>query len=204
MFTAQDEEKITRFINESKPVVEMIKSKYSHPDGVDPADALIFAASLAGFACHQAVKEEGGKFSVTTAKSGKYYRGSAINKYLGAGYYSLVGAIQIYAKLSNEELRDFFYTFDDRIEEKGWAMRDIEPKKFYLEIKEFWESIYTEHTRKCCKEPSDYQLYFAMVLQRFLDLALRCGAPKEDVGKISLECTCFMAIVDDDSFATAA
>lgn len=60
----------------------MIKSKYSHPDGVDPADGMIFAASLAGFACHQAVKEEDGKFSVTTAKSGKYYRGSAINKYL--------------------------------------------------------------------------------------------------------------------------
>ena len=204
MFNKEFEEKVTAYLHANKPVADMIINKYMDPDGFDSANTLIFAACLAGFAVHQAVKEDGGKFSITNAKSGKYYRSNAVNKYLGTGVYSIVGTIQMYAKLPDEELRDFFYTFDDRIEEKGWAMRDINAQSFYLEIKEFWESIYTEHTRKCCKDTSDYQMFFALLLLRFLDNAVRCGAPRDDLGKIALECSIYMALLDDDTFAPAA
>lgn len=204
MSTTDYEEKVTRFLQANEPVADMIQKRYMDGDRWDTAGALIFASCLAGFACHQAVKEDGGKFAITNAKTGKYYRSAAVNKYFGTSDFSIVVTIQMYAKLPNEELRDFFYTFDDRIENKGWAMADIDPQKFYLEIKEFWESIYAEHTSKCCEKASDYHLFFTLLLMRFLHSALKCGAPRDDLGKIALECSIYMALLDDDTFAPAA
>ena len=202
MFTAEQEEMLDRLFKASKPVELMIRERYTKNGFLDCGDSLIFSASLTGYAIHQAVKEEGIKFTVSETKNGKFYRSRNATVYYAGSFYNTVFAVQGYAELSKEELNDFFNKMETGIGKDGWKIGIFEPKSFYGEVKAFWDSIYSEYVKKNCKNTSEYSIFFVTILQHFLRYALDAGAPKGDAGRLAMECCFLTSLLEDDSFTT--
>ena len=69
-----DEQMVERLAGKAGNIIAMLRSVFTTPEGLDIATAIIFAAGLAGYACHEAVCAEHGTFAVVTTKNGeKYY-----------------------------------------------------------------------------------------------------------------------------------
>ena len=78
-----DEQIAKRLAGNAGGIIEMLKHVFTTDKGLDITMPLLYAAGLAGYACHQAVKATKGSFVQVTTTDGKnYYFGDDVNKYL--------------------------------------------------------------------------------------------------------------------------
>ena len=108
LFNREETEKqqLKRLSKHAGNVVEMLKGTLKGPQGTDMTIVLLYAAGLAGRACHEAVKAEGGTFAKATATNGRsYYLGDDVNKYLLENPTSVYGFVKAVSSITDDDVR---------------------------------------------------------------------------------------------------
>ncbi|MCR4669891.1 MAG: hypothetical protein K5643_01730 [Saccharofermentans sp.] len=196
-----DEEIMKRLSSEAGHIIELIKSYFRTPRGVDLTNALIFSASLAGHACHQAVKKGGGTFEVVTDKAGRnYYFGDDVNKYLLESNLNVLGCFAAVTETPYEEVISIIRSFAEHVGDDDLTVCGFNPKSLYEQVHSCWKGIFDNMTSKYCKDPSEWPVLFGIVVQNFLIMSLDAGASKEEAGRIAIECAVAVSKMDKDSF----
>lgn len=196
---------IDRLIEHAGHIVAMFKHVCETPKGIDLRRALLYAAGMAGMACHMAVKQTGKPFVVAgTADGRSFYLGDALNAYLLEGQYSVLslcnGFFSHYAE--GEEKPDAMAIVANVAQNLGndsyriW--NQLDPDAAYRAVKDCWVGIYDNMTGKYCETPDEMPVLFAIVLQNIMATAAQV-APKPAVYAMALECACYIAKMDDDS-----
>ena len=196
-----DEQRLKRLSKNAGNVLEMFKAYFNTTRGMDATKALIFTSALAGYACHQAVIAEHGKFVKVTTKDGKnFYFGDDLNKYLLEDKLNVVGFCTAVTDISSETVVSIVKDFATKVGEENYTVCGYKPKSLYEEVQNCWEGIYDNMTSKYCKSPSDWPVLFGIVVQNILIMSLKAGAPKDEAGEIAIKCAVAVSKMDKDSF----
>ena len=199
-FKESDEQKLNRISKHAGTVLQMITHYFTTPRGVDATKALIFTASLAGHACHRAVIAEHGTFAEVTTKDGrKFYFGDDLNKYLLESPLSVVALSNAVTGFSVDKVIEIVKEYTEHFGEENFKVCEIEPKVLFDEAVACWDGIYDNMTSKYCKNPSEWPILFGIVLQNILMMCLKAGAPKDEAGKIAVECAVAVSKMDKES-----
>ena len=196
-----EEQLLKRLSGHAGNVLNMFKAYFNTPNGIDIRRALIFTAALAGHACHQAVKAEKGTFAVVTTKDGKnYYFGDDLNRYLLEDRLSVVNFILAVSDISQDDVLAIVAGFAQHIGEENLSVYGYGPKSLYEQVNSCWEGIFVNMTSQYCKSPAEWPVLYGIVLQNIMLTAIDAGAPKDEVGKIAVECAVAVSKMDKDSF----
>lgn len=192
---------VDRLCKDAGHVIDMFRSVFNTPAGLDARKALIFTSSLAGFACHQSVKANKEQAMLVKAKDGRnFYFGDSVNKYLLESKLCTVGSIVAVTGLSDDEVHEIVCKCASAIFDDSYTLGGYKPQLLYNETKDCWNGIFDNMTARYCKTPSEWPVLFGIVTQNIAQLALDAGAPKQEVGKLSVEVMIYMSKLDDDSF----
>ncbi len=201
MDTDNEQQIVEKLANNAGHIVEMIKAYFTSIEGCDIRKALIFSSALAGHACHEAVKAENGKFTViTTSENKKFYFGDATNKYLIENDLSVVGFITAICQPAGEEVKSLFSDIASNIGTSDFSVCGMDPHPLYEDVHACWKGIDKNMTSKYCENPSEWPVLYGIVVQNILMSAIKCGAPKDEAGKMALECAIVFSKLDNDSF----
>ncbi|MBO4494773.1 MAG: hypothetical protein J5752_02825 [Clostridiales bacterium] len=196
-----DEMVMKRLCGDAGHIVEMLKHVFTNQRGCDIRMALLFASGLAGYSCHQAVKEEKGVFQVVKTNTGKkFYFGDEVNKYLLENPNSVTGLVNAVVDLPEKKVLELVSSFAENCGKDDMLICGFNPGTIYTQIRQCWEGIYGNMTSKYCKNPSEYPLLFGIVLQNILILSVKAGAPKGEAGEIAIEVANAISKMDNDSF----
>lgn len=196
---------LNRLSKNASAIIKMFQSVFNTPQGFDLPKAMLYAAGLAGYACHQAVIANGESFVVAETKDGKkYYMGDHLNKYLLEGEYSVLNFCDGYFEnFAKDEARPDAMTIvrnavtmignpDYRI----WGR--YTPENAYAVVKECWDGIFETMTKPYCENPSEWPVLYAIVLQNIMVM----GTEKlsgQVLYAMALECMLFISKMDDSS-----
>lgn len=195
-----DEQILKRISANASNVINMFKAYFNTPKGLDARMALIFTSSLAGYACHKAVEANHEQFMRVTTTSGQnFYFGDDLNKYLLESSLNVVGFITAVTDIDSEEVISIVSDFANNVG-KEYKVCGFEPKWLYDQVSDCWGGIYDNMTSKYCKSPSEWPILFGIVVQNILMTAINAGAPKQEAGKIAIECAVAVSKMDEDSF----
>ncbi len=195
-----NEQIVKRISANAGNVVNMFKAYFNTPKGLDATKALIFTSALAGFSCHKAVEANHEKFMRVTTNEGKnYYFGDDLNRYLLESSLSVIGFITVVTGITREEVLSIVAGFADNVG-KEYKVCGFEPKQLYDQVSDCWEGIFENMTSRYTRSPSEWPILFGIVVQNILITALNAGAPKEEAGKIAIECAVAVSKMDRDSF----
>lgn len=195
------EEQLLRLSGHAGNVLNMFKAFFNTPKGIDIRRALIFTAALAGHACHQAVKAEKGSFAVVTTEDGKrFHFGDDLNRYLLEDSLSVVNIIFAVSDISQDDVLSIVAGFAKQVGSEDLSVCGYAPKSLYKQVNSCWEGIFDNMTSQYCKSPAEWPILYGIVLQNIMLTAIDAGAPKDEVGKIAVECTVAVSKMDKDSF----
>ena len=196
-----DEQVVKRLAGKAGGMIRMFKDSFNTPNGIDIRRALVFTASLAGHACHRAVKAEGGSFAVVTTNAGKkFYFGDDLNKYLLENRTSVVSFITAVTGVPQQDVLSIVVAFTQSVGGKELTVCGYDPKPLYEQVKSCWEGIYDNMTSKYCGSPAEWPVLFGIVVQNILLAAIGAGAPGDEAGRIAIECAAAVSKMDEDSF----
>jgi len=195
------EVKLEKYTAMAGATINMLKHVYTTEKGIDIQRALFMASALAGYACHKAVKDLGGNFVKVETKSGKnYYFGDDVNHYLLESSTSVFGFVNAVTKISVEEVQAVVSAVASSIGNEDYKIWGGAPLDFaYNEAKSCFEGIYENMTAKVCESPSEWPIYFGIVLQNIILDALKAGAPTKEVAIMAMECALIVSKMDEDS-----
>ena len=196
-----EEQLLKRLSGHAGNVLNMFKAYFNTPKGIDIRRALVFTAALAGHACHQAVKAEKGSFAVVTTKDGKsFYFGDDLNRYLLEDRLSVVNFILAASDISQDDVLAIIAGFAEHIGEEDFTVCGFGSKSLYEQVNSCWEGIFVNMTSQYCKSPAEWPILFGIVLQNVLRMAIEANFPKNEAGKIAVECAIAVSKMDKDSF----
>lgn len=181
-------------------VIELLKAQLRGPQGTDMTFVLLYAAGLAGIACHEAVKAEGGTFAVATTTSGKnYYLGDDVNRHLLESRTSVLSFVNAVCEGVADDVPALVSSIvltmgTDKL--NVWGMT---PESVYERVKQCWDGIFHTMTSLYCKQPSDWPVFYGIVLQNVILQSISVGAPRDEVGKMAMECAAVLSRMDVDS-----
>ena len=146
----------------------------------DPAERLMLAAGMAGFACHQAVKANHEPFVELGTKDGmKFYYGDAVNFYLLENpfcvwnflvgcYQHMTGKQDVKEEIS-QKVHALVKQGVENIANKDFMFQNrFHPTDVYLTVQDCWGGIYQNMTGVYCKSADEWSVLFAIVLQNVL------------------------------------
>lgn len=169
----------------------------------DKMERLKLVSALAGHACHQAVKANGGKLvNVETEDGLVYYFGDAVNYYLLESPYSVLGFIKGYYvnKAANPKELDIDTPIKSAVSNVGDSTYKIwgqyVPGEVFGQAKDCWEGIYRNMTARYCVSPSEWPVLYGIVLQNIM---FRSDLEAEDTFFKALECMLHISKMDDKS-----
>ena len=195
------EQLLERLSGHAGNILKMFMAYFKTPNDIDICRALIFTAGLTGHACHQAVKAEKGSFVIVTTKDGKrYYFGDHLNRYLMEDPLSIMNCCIAVSDISRDEVLSIISDCAKHIGEENFTVCGYKPKSLYEEVSSCWEGIFDNMTSKYCESPGEWPVLFGIVLQNIMFLAIDAGAPKEEVGRIAVECAVAVSKMDEDTF----
>ena len=195
-----DDKILKRLSANAGNAVNMFKAYFNTTKGLDARMALIFTSALAGLACHKAVEANHEKFMRVTTSTGKnFYFGDDLNKYLLEGSLNVVGFITAVTDIDREDVISIVSDVANNVG-KEFKVCGFEPKELYDQVRDCWEGIYDNMTFQYCKSPSEWPILFGIVVQNILMTAIKAGAPKQEAGKIAIECALAVSKMDKDSF----
>ena len=174
-------------------------------DGKESRNAMIvYAAAMAGYACHQAVKEEGGTFTVLSSKDGKrFFTGEDVNFYLMNNPYSVYSFLSGWYEKANrgQKTPDPTYVITrsaSALGKNGYRICDLyPPADVYHAAKNCWDGIYENMILHYCPEPKNWPVLFSIVLQNIL--LATTGGDQERLFRFCLEIILYVSKMDDDS-----
>ena len=195
-----DEQILKRISANAGNAVNMFKAYFNTPKGLDARMALIFTSALAGFSCHKAVEANHEKFMRVTTDSGKnYYFGDDLNRYLIESSLNVIGFITAVTEIGRDDVLTIVSDFANNVG-NDFKVCGFEPKDLYDQVSECWDGIFDNMTSRYCKSPSEWPILFGIVVQNILMTAIGAGAPKDEAGKIAVECAVAVSKMDKDSF----
>lgn len=186
-------------------IIAMFQHVFQTPQGTDAAKMLLYAAGMAGHACHEAVKAEGKPFTVVTVKDGrKYYMGDALNHYLLEDRYSVLAYLDGFFEhfAAGEQKPDAKAAVIRAVqvlgteEERIWGL--YPPQEIYPHIRECWDGIYANMTGKYCSTPQEMPVLFGIVLQNVMAQVPE-KVPRAEVYAMALNCALIISKMDEDS-----
>ena len=196
---------INRLSKSASAIINMFKSVFHTPNGLDIHKSLLYASGLAGYACHQAVKAGNENFVVVGTKDNKnFYMGDALNKYLLEDKYSVLafcnGFFDHFAKgVTRPDAIEIVKKGVAVIGDNSYKIWNIyDPKNLYFEIKNCWDGSYDNMTAVYCESPQEWPVLFAIVLQNIMIIALE-AAPPAALYNMVLECAVYVSKLDSDS-----
>ena len=195
-----DEQVVKRLAKKARSIVAMLKGAFKGPNGTDMKFPLLYAAGLAGYACHQAVKAEHGTFAVAETKNGKhFYFGDDVNRYLLENPCSVWSFCQAVTHLDQEKIIGIVVNTVQTVGTDRLQIWNMTPDSVYPHIKSCWDGIYPNMTEKFCRKPSEWPILYGIVLQNIILQSIEAGASPEEAGLMAMECAVVISRMDDDS-----
>lgn len=198
-----EEQMLKRLSKGAGNVIAMLKGVLRGPQGTDMTIVMIYAAGLAGCACHEAVKAEGGTFAMVKTTNGQtFYMGDDVNKYLLEDRLSVISFISAVGEGAIDNVLSYVIAFVSSLGDPNLSVCDMTADSVYRMVKECWDGIYATMTTRICKAPSEWPVLYGIVLQNIMREALQIGAPADEVKRIALECSIALSRMGDDTFVT--
>ena len=196
-----EEQMVKRLAGNAGNITNMFYQMFSSPQGVDLTRVLIFAAGLAGHACHQAVKAEHGDFAVVKTTDGRtFYFGDSVNQYLFNSKTSVIGLCTAAVRFPGDDVLKIIADFSQSIGAKEQKICGLQPEYLYRQVSQCWEGIFHNMTDRYCNSPSEWPILFGIVLQNILIKAVQVGAPEEEAVRFAIEAAAAISKMDQDSF----
>ena len=193
------EAKMNRLCEKASGIVVMLLNDFRNPQGIDIKLSLLFAAGLAGYACHQAVKAEGGSFQIAEGSNGKkYYYGEDINKYLFENDTSIYSFCSALGGIDQAKLVSMVERIVGGLQDTKITIWNLTAESVYKNIREFWEKNFDSMIFAGCEEPAEWPVLMGIVLQNIMIEAGKV-APKEEVARLAMECVISISTMDEDS-----
>lgn len=200
------QEVLKRLASHAGNTIKMLKSVLATDKGMNYSTLLMYSAGLAGYACQRAVIANNDQYAVVGTKNGKkYYFGDGVNAYLLENKGSVLSFMSdIYEHKTREKAPDptpsiqLAVSMVGNDEYKIW--NSYPPDSVYNLIKDCWNGIFENMTIKYCETPSEWPIFFGIVLQNIMADGMNNG--REDaVYHMALECALFISKMRDDSLA---
>ena len=197
------EEMVKRLAGNVGHIIAMLEGTLKNEKGTDLTLCVLYAAGLAGHACHETVKALNEPFAVVTGKDGRvYYFGDSVNHYL------LEDRTSVYAFLSpvcgdlNDAVRALAVHITSSVGNGELKIAGLSADMLYRRVKACWDGIYDNMTARYCSSPAEWPVLYGIVLQNILIHSLKAGAPKEEAGRLALECMMTISKMDEDSIGS--
>ena len=192
-------EKMSRLCDRAGRVVIMLLESFKSAKGIDIKLSLLFAAGLAGYACHQAVAREGGEFSVIETDNGKkFFLGDDINKYLFENETSIYTFCNALGGINQADLITMIEGISGKINGENRVIWNLSAESVFKNIRECWDKNFDSMILGSCVEPSEWPILMGIALQNIMIEAGKV-APKEEVAKLAMECVIMISMMSDES-----
>lgn len=200
----ENEEQIAkRLASNAGSVIAMLKGTLRNEQGTDLTACLLYAAGLAGMACHEAVKASNGSFHVATVKDGrKFYFGDDVNRYLLESRTSVFSFCNAVTGVTADTVRALAVSVVQRVGGEDLTIWNMPADIVYQRIKACWDGIHENMTARFCKSPLEWPVLYGIVMQNILVESIKVGAPAEEAGRMAMECALVLSRMDTDSLKT--
>ena len=202
----ENEEQIAKQLaSDAGKVIAMLKGTLRTEQGTDLTACLLYAAGLAGMACHEAVKASNGNFHVATVKDGRnYYFGDDVNRYLLEGRTSVFSFCNAVTDVTPDTVRALAVSVVQRVGGEDLTIWNMPADIVYQRIKACWDGIHENMTTRFCKSPSEWPVLYGIVMQNILFEAIKAKAPAEEAGRMAMECALIISRMDTDSLKSSS
>lgn len=194
---SDDKEMLDRLCSHAGNIIAMLKSVLSGKNGTDLYIVTLYAAGLAGIACHEAVKTLGEPMvEVSCANGKKYYMGDAVNKYLYESKYSVTGFVCAITQMPQSALMGIIQRQASTMGTENFVVSgNMDPEDLYKNIKGCWDGIKDNMTLQYCKKPEEWPVLYGIVLQNIMKEAMNV-APKEAIFNTAVDVACALSKMD--------
>lgn len=195
-----DQEMINRLCSHAGNIIAMLKAVLSGKNGTDLYIVTLYAAGLAGIACHEAVKALGEPMvEVGCANGKKYYMGDAVNKYLHENKYSVTGFACAITQMPQSAVLTIVQRQASTIGTESFVVAgNMDPDDLYKNIKGCWDGIKNNMTLQYCKKPEEWPVLYGIVLQNIMKEAMNLAA-KEAIFNTAVDVACALSKMDQES-----
>lgn len=202
----ENEEQIAKQLaSDAGKVIAMLKGTLRTEQGTDLTACLLYAAGLAGMACHEAVKASNGSFHVATVKDGRNcYFGDDVNRYLLEGRTSVFSFCNAVTDVTADTVRALAVSVVQRVGGEDLTVWNMPADIVYQRIKACWDGIHANMTVPFCKSPSEWPVLYGIVMQNILFEAIKAKAPAEEAGRMAMECALIISRMDTDSLKSSS
>ena len=202
----ENEEQIAkRLASNAGSVIAMLKGTLRNEQGTDLTACLLYAAGLAGMACHEAVKASNGSFHVATVKDGrKFYFGDDVNRYLLESRTSVFSFCNAVTNVTADNVRALAVSVVQRVGGEDLTVWNMPADIVYQRIRACWDGIHENMTARFCKAPSEWLVLYGIVLQNIFLESIKAGAPAEEAGRMAMECALIISRMDTDSLKSSS
>lgn len=195
-----DKEMLDRLCSHAGNIIDMLKSALAGEKGTDLFVVTLFAAGLAGIACHEAVKALGEPMvEVSCADGKKFFMGDAVNKYLHENKYSVTGFACAISGAPEEALMGIIQRQAGTLGTENFVVAGgINPSDLYKNVKSCWDGIKNNMTLQYCNGPEEWPVLYGIVLQNIMREAMSV-APKEEIFNTAVDVACALSKMDQES-----
>lgn len=195
-----EQQMINRLMKGAGNVIAMLKGVLAGKNGTDMFIVTVYAAGLAGIACHEAVKATSGAFEVIECKNGKkYFMGDALNKFLHEDKYSVTGGCRAITEAPKEALLALITNQTKTLGSDEFKLGgNMDPVDVYKQVKSCWDGIYNNITVKYCEKPEEWPVLYGIVLQNIMSESLKLVS-KEALFNTAVDVACGLSKMDSES-----
>jgi len=190
----------------AEAILKTLNNVLLKPENPDYEYQVVFAGALAGYACHQVVKENKEPFIVVgTTDNKKFYLGDSINAYVLENTYSVLGMMTSAFRhlCPDKEVPDVHPIITKVVSSIGKDDYRIggtyDPVEIYKAVKECWVNIFPIVVPMSCEVPTEWSVLFALTMQKVLYLAIQNTNQAEKLYIDGIESAIFISKMDDDS-----
>lgn len=182
--------------------IAMLKKVLTGPQGTDLYIVTLYASGLAGIACHETVKALGKSMTVVETKDGKkFYMGDELNKYLHENMFAVTRMVRAVTETPEDVLMAVLKKQTETLGTEQFKVSGgLDPYDLYKNVKNCWNGIFDNMTKRYCESPEEWPIFFAIVLQNVVKESMEL-ASKEEIFNTVAEVACALSKMDDDSLA---
>ncbi len=190
----------------AEAILKTLNNVLLNPQNPDYEYQVVFAGALAGYACHQVVRENHEPFIVIgTTNNKKFYLGNPLNAYVLENQYSVLGMMNAAFRhlCPDQKVPDVEPIITKVVSSLGNDDYKIagayNPVELYKAVKECWVSIFPIAVKTSCETPTEWSVLFALTMQKVLYLAIQNANQAEKFYTAGIESAIFISKMDDDS-----
>lgn len=194
-----EKEMLDRLCSHAGNIISMLKSVLSGKNGTDLFIVTVYAAGLAGIACHEAVIAAGEPLvEVSCADGNKYYMGDAVNKYLHESKYSVTGLACAVTQMPQSAIMEIVQRQAGTLGTEDFLVAgNLRPDSLYKNIKGCWDGIKDNMTLQYCKTPEEWPILYGIVLQNIMKEAMNV-APTEAIFNTAVDVACALSKMNNE------